>query len=342
MKEISTGNMFQHYIPSTGLFAFKTYCQAIDNDIGKSSTLLKDDSLSHSVLSPVIIQKYVDFSKHSQKEFDIKNSTLNFHKYETLNTNTGSGKNQGLNMTFVDTSHTRAKSIKQGSHNHSNEHAQNSIEMEKIVKQYKGKHKLEVFAALFEEIIRVDPYYGKILKEIKREYDTSKEDHSLDSKKWEKEIAILKNENAKLQKELFQVRATNLYLEKHGTSALNAIAKENKSLLAQSPVEERLNMMEERLNAIESKTNLAKKKASRNRSVNVPRLDLSKIKNRYADQQIVIAPSKTHYSGILNENKKVLNMTNYDSRNWKEQSSYYLDMYKKTMHSNDKQSKFNN
>jgi len=238
-------------------------------------------------------------------------------------------------MTLVDTSHSRAKSIKQVSYNHSNEHIQNTIEMEKIIKQYKGKEKLEVFTALFEEIIRVDPYYGKVLKEVKREYDTHKEECSLECKKWEKEVAVLKNENAKLQKELFQAKAMNLYLEKQGS--LN-VTKENKNLITQSPVEERLNMVEERLNAIESKANLMK--AKRNKSVNIPRLDLSKLKSRYADQQIVIAPSKNHYKGILNENTKVLNMANYDSRNWKEQSTYYLEMYKKTLHSSNKASKF--
>eukprot|EP00826_Nyctotherus_ovalis_P001372 TRINITY_DN10208_c0_g1_i1.p1 TRINITY_DN10208_c0_g1~~TRINITY_DN10208_c0_g1_i1.p1 ORF type:complete len:278 (+),score=66.64 TRINITY_DN10208_c0_g1_i1:267-1100(+) len=273
-------------------------------------------------------------------------------KYEALNKKPSNGftKNHGLNMTFVDSSHSRAKSIKQVSHSHSNEHAQNVIEMEKIVKQYKGKRRLEIFSALFDEIIRVDPHYGKILKEVKREYDAFKEDCSLDCKKWEKEVVILKNENAKLQKELFQTKTMNLYLEKQGVRSLNVdAAKENKSLLERSPMEERLNLMEERLNAIENKANLAKtKKASRNKSVNVPRLDLSKIKSKYVDQQVAIAPSKTlavpsnsHYGGILNENTIVLNMPNYDSMNWKERTSY-LDICKKNMHSNGIPFKFKN
>jgi len=53
MKELSTGTIFQHYTPSTGLFTLKAYSQPVDDHLGKSSNLLKDDSLICSVVFDV-------------------------------------------------------------------------------------------------------------------------------------------------------------------------------------------------------------------------------------------------------------------------------------------------
>jgi hypothetical protein len=45
------------------------------------------------------------------------------------------------------------------------------LRLKKKLKKYKGNNKLNICSSCFDEVIRVDPYFGEVLKEIKNEYE---------------------------------------------------------------------------------------------------------------------------------------------------------------------------
>ena len=247
-----------------------------------------------------------------------------------------STKNTGLNATFVESTHSRAKSSKQVIYSRPNDHTQNALEMEKIIRQYRGKGKLEIFSALFDEVIRIDPYYGSILKEIKKEYDTIKDYNPKKCKELEQEISALKESNARLQNEM---KSHNSYIdrspfdivkslkEKYGMLNETSEKKENTiENLKNNTVEIDKSELENLHNEVKSKG----KVGGRNKSVIVPRLDLSKIRNQYANDKVIIAQPKKRLSGVLIENTGINNLQSHNYKNWKELNEYCIDLCNKS------------
>ena len=144
------------------------------------------------------------------------------------------------------------------------DHKRNAMEMEKeILKLPKGKDNMEFLSSLFEEIIRVDPYYGKVLKEIKRGYDCIKENK-------EKETQIQKTGNEILKK-----------------GNTNQTQKNN-------------NLVQEDVKSV-----------PRKKPVKIPKLDLSRIKNKYEGEKIVV----TQPHSLVKKSHIDLTLNGYDISN---------------------------
>lgn len=92
-----------------------------------------------------------------------------------------------------------------------------ALRLERKVKKYKGSNKLSMYSSCFDEIIKADPYFGTLLREIKNEYEftitelASKENSGANAEELQAECKRHEDKNAALVKEL---KRQALYIEK--------------------------------------------------------------------------------------------------------------------------------
>eukprot|EP00826_Nyctotherus_ovalis_P057065 TRINITY_DN7795_c0_g1_i5.p1 TRINITY_DN7795_c0_g1~~TRINITY_DN7795_c0_g1_i5.p1 ORF type:complete len:237 (+),score=61.20 TRINITY_DN7795_c0_g1_i5:72-782(+) len=216
-----------------------------------------------------------------------------------------------------------------------------------------------------------DRYYGRVLSEIKKGYDSLKE-NGVDEyriKTLEREIITLKsqnitlaNENRTLRKENDLLKDDNKMLKREATRRISMENTQNPKTSAEN-IEFSMQFKSNTIHSYQHQNEQREKKemqqvkqlsphildvdkpqrekiGARNKSVAVPRLDLSKVRNKYAGERIVVAQPKNYLDkkdpsegATLAENKSLLNDSNANGgkfKNWKDLNSLYVELCGKT------------
>ena len=232
----------------------------------------------------------------------------------------------GLNTSYVDTTAT-SKTKTPAQNNESIDHKKNEANMEKALMQaVQSKTKrLEMIALIFDQIIKVDPYYGKVLKQIKRVYDNQLEECTKDSERiltMQKEITLLKSENEVLKEHNANMTAVRNTTEKESNN--NFAATRQDSFASE-----------------EITINPVKEAFTKPKNVFIPRLDLTKITNKY--EKVTVPKlkddalgnkkennnsNKLNSSGILHDLKGILKeqTTNEEKPKYKGLSDLYAEL----------------
>jgi len=193
------------------------------------------------------------------------------------------------------------------------EHIKNAAIIEKAYNraiQSKG-NKFEMLGVLFEEIIKCDPYYGKMLKEIKKGYDEVLEGASARAKSsrksdlekltaTQKELSLLKADFEQMAKQnanlAVELKAKQIAVDSQKQKIEELTAKINSNQIQSE------NLATEPAEIIPK---IIDKPPKKPKTFNVPKLDLSRIKNKYADEKIVIAQVKETSDDLLDLNSSV-------------------------------------
>jgi len=271
-----------------------------------------------------------------------------------------------LDDDYIDTLYARIKSNNKllRQETELNEHVKKAFDMENTIRNSKDSNRFQVLSTIFLEVIRIDPYYGRVLNEIKKEYDSLKE-NTVDAHKvkiLEKELLSLKsqnlgltNENKTLKKENEELKdnlSKNELLKKEEVKKVameNVKYKEskdysstvNKPNIKGVPLIKQLSpqLLDTDVDKyLMEKPEKSVKMEVRTKSVKVPRLDLSKIKNKYAEEKVVITQEVNYFvkknsEATLTENKSLLNEQTTGTgkfKNWKDLNSHYIDLCNKT------------
>jgi len=286
-----------------------------------------------------------------------------------------SKKNSELDVNHIDTLYEKIKSSNKLLHEEAqlNEHVKKAMDMENAIRRAKESERFELLSIIFSSVIKADPYYGKVLKEIKKGYDSLKEStvDSYKMKALEREILVLKsqnltltNENRTLKRENDTLKNNNIQLKKKVNKRVtleseykpdnlnHTESKNNETNLYQhkEPLTQVKQLSPHLLDTDGSKISMKKKIGTRDKSVAVPRLDLSKIKNKYPGEKVAVAQPKTCFGkkysdqsiSTLTENKALLNGKNFGVtkfKNWKDLNSLYVDLCNKA-YSKDPTDKF--
>jgi hypothetical protein len=279
-------------------------------------------------------------------------------KVESLDTSMCLGKKDNkLDANYIDSLYARIKSSNKllrqeaeltlSTHIKCNEHVRRAIDMENSIRNTKDFNKVQVLSAAFVEVIRSDPYYGGVLNEIKKGYDSLKDNAVV----LEREVLSLRNQNMNLSNENRMLKKENEELK--GNLLKNG--KENVEFKGSSVTELDIKIKEVSkikqlsphiLDTDPNKCSVEKvekrkedgKVGVRGKSVKVPRLDLSKVKNKYAGEKVVVAQEKNHFikkssEATLTENKSLVNDQSTNTgkfKNWKDLNSLYIGLCNKT------------
>ena len=180
---------------------------------------------------------------------------------------------------------------------HPDNSAQFEIEWKKATQEKKNydRRKIDVISLFFDKIIKAVPYYGKLLKEIKIEYD--------------EEIALQKNLLGRAERSYeTKIRELTLALDssKKREDALKMQINEIKSQKIWS--ETQTNMMryikqeQENNQMIDHSDNWnGDTKNPPNKHVVVPKLDLSKIKNKFEETKHTKACSRSRDKHVASQ-----------------------------------------
>lgn len=186
--------------------------------------------------------------------------------------------------------------------------------------------KFEVLCLYFDELIKVDPYYGKMLKEIKKGYDEKFEWlNSLLQKKAEfnevkfKEITYeldtikkreenLKKVKGKLDAELKEKENLIEYLKLQLKNGQRLVG-ENQLLHSENSTQIELAKINNKMASnISPKDTDSKGERRHTKGVVIPKLDLSKIHNKYEGEKIIIVHPKSKEKSTLITNTTINNM----------------------------------
>jgi len=207
-------------------------------------------------------------------------------------------KGKELNVSYTSALYNKIKTNNGILNEKVNDHRRNALEMEKAVQKDKS---IEVLVSLFDEIVRIDPYYGKVLREIKKGYDKLNTQHTDTVQRLEKEVRSLKIENEELRKEQVKVHVAEPTIDNIETSKTYT-----------------------------NKETTKEKALGRNKSVVIPKLDLSKVKNKYAGEKVTIAqPHHAHKKPYIaaktfnDQNAKLEN-----NKHWNDFNAFYADLHK--------------
>lgn len=282
-----------------------------------------------------------------------------------------SGK-QELDAGYVDALYARIKSHKVLREDaECSEHVRTALDMENDIKKAKESERLEVLNEVFVNVIKADPYYGRVLSEIKKGFDSLKE-NAVDEyriKTLEREILTLKsqnitlaNENRTLRRENDLLKDDNKMLKREATRRISMENTQNPKISGES-LEFNTQFKSNTIHSHQHQNEQREKKemaqvkqlsphmldvdkpqrekiGARNKSVAVPRLDLSKVRNKYAGERIVVAQPRScldkkdsSEGTTLAENKSLLNDLNGNGgkfKNWKDLNSLYVELCGKT------------
>jgi len=229
---------------------------------------------------------------HADKNLPSKRLVIAENEKFVNNANTSSVKydSQLESTKKIDFSQANNTPLESASYRKDPQCVEVGLRLEKKLRKYKGNNKLNMCSSCFDEIIKVDPYFGKVLKEIKNEYEFTITELS------NKEVPMSNfKESAILLKEL---KRQALYIEK----------------------------LKEKIKELSKKKVLVKSSSTRQevrRKIVIPKLDLSKIHSYNEDISSKELHTKDVTSGkneisLMDYQDEFMAMEDAFSQSWKD------------------------